>query len=76
MEDSASRVMEAIRGAGSLLDIASSTPFEGLVPAVSFNESLRANFSRVGGAMRQAMNTERMTNEPASKEEKASPKED
>ena len=71
MQDSTSRVMAAVRGAGSLLDIAPSAPHEYLVPSESFNERLRVSFERVGGVMRQAMNAEGIPGEPATQEETA-----
>ena len=58
MQDSTSRVLAAVRGAGSLLDLASSTPHENLVPSESFNDRLRVSFERVGSVMRQAINAE------------------
>lgn len=71
MHDSTSRVLAAVRGAGSLLEIASTTPYERLLPNESFDERLRADFLRVGGAMRQAMDADGTANESESQRETA-----
>ena len=43
------------RGAGSILDIAPASGYARLVPRASFNERLRADFHRVGGALHQGV---------------------
>ena len=72
MHDSTGRVLAAVRGAGSLLEIASSTSYERLLPNESFDERLRADFLRLGGAMRQAMDAEGTANETPPQRETAS----
>ena len=42
--------------AGSILDVAATSRCVRLVPRESFNERLRADFDRVGGAIRHGMN--------------------
>jgi len=42
-------------GAGSILDIAPASGSARLVPRESFNERLRSDFHRVGGALRHGM---------------------
>ena len=70
------RILAGIRGAGSLLDIAPSTRYDVLVPNGSFNERLRDDFLRVGGAMRHAMDRERMTNGATGQGKAASPRDE
>ena len=48
-------LISCARGAGSVLDIAPTSSYAYLVPRESFNERLRANFHRVGGALRQGI---------------------
>ena len=45
------------RGAGSILDLAPSPSYENLVPRVSFDERLQADFRRVGDALRHGIRT-------------------
>ena len=47
------------RGAGSVLDLAPRTDCSRLVPRESFNRRLEADFRRVGGTLRKAVDTMR-----------------